>query len=353
MWLLGNLDCERTWSRRPPLPASVGRRIAALATALRALSSAARVGLRTPVAFDPARIPHVPGLPEVYWLGRETPPDNRCLPWGSDDELAGTEPPQETELAGLAPAWTQVLAQPPATATIARVVNHRGFCARLRRQLECELPGETVVTSEQQLRQHLESGALPTASWVAKAMLTSAGRDRAHGTGSDERGLAQVRTLLRDTGEVVLEPWLERILDFGQCGVVSRDRQVWVDRPHELHSSPHGGFRGIRATPPELSSGEEARAHAIALAVGAALADAGYAGPFTVDGFVYRDARGHRSLHPLCEINARLSFGVVAKALCARLGYPHLRVGPNVPAGALVLVHPSRQDPSALWLERA
>ena len=56
-----------------------------------------------------------------------------------------------------------------------------------------------------------------------------------------------------------------------------------------------------------------------------------------VDAFAYRDGDGTRRFHPLCEINARLTFGWIARALAARLGTRRLGFGPP-PDGALVLI---------------
>jgi hypothetical protein len=46
-----------------------------------------------------------------------------------------------------------------------------------------------------------------------------------------------------------------------------------------------------------------------------ALREAGYRGPFGIDAFRWRDAAGAVHLHPLCEINARLTFAHIAHAL--------------------------------------
>ena len=50
------------------------------------------------------------------------------------------------------------------------------------------------------------------------------------------------------------------------------------------------------------------------------LRDHGYRGPFGIDGFRWRDADGHLAVQPLCEINARLTFGHVARRFAERLG---------------------------------
>jgi hypothetical protein len=106
-----------------------------------------------------------------------------------------------------------------------------------------------------------------------------------------------------------------------------------------------GGFLGIDRSPPPLSPAEHARLAEVAAAVSAALVRAGYAGPFGIDAFVHAQD-GERRLHPLCEINARHTFGHVARALGAtRLGF-----GPEAPPGATVLIAPAADDPTTAWI---
>ena len=57
-------------------------------------------------------------------------------------------------------------------------------------------------------------------------------------------------------------------------------------------------------------------------AVGKRVAEHGYRGPFGIDAWRYRDADGETHFHPLGEINARLTFGLVAHALVERLKKP-------------------------------
>ena len=67
------------------------------------------------------------------------------------------------------------------------------------------------------------------------------------------------------------------------------------------------------------------------------LAQAGYRGPFGIDAFVYGTGYD-RQLYPLCEINARHTFGHVARALGRRLGITRLGFDPGMPAGGQPLL---------------
>jgi hypothetical protein len=110
-----------------------------------------------------------------------------------------------------------------------------------------------------------------------------------------------------------------------------------------------GGFRGIALDHDELSPDERAQLEAVVAECDAALAQAGYRGPFALDAFVYRDADGARRFHPLCELNARYTFGHVARALGAAFGARELGFG-GPPPGARVLVAPASDDPFTAWL---
>ncbi|MBA3540746.1 MAG: hypothetical protein H0T79_14135, partial [Deltaproteobacteria bacterium] len=118
--------------------------------------------------------------------------------------------------------------------------------------------------------------------------------------------------------------------------------------PHGLVVDARGGFIGIDLAPPPLEPAERDRLGELVEAAGRALAAIGYAGPYALDAFVYRDGAARR-FHPICEINARYTFGFIARALGERFGARRLGFGP-VPAGATVLVAPAPGDPATAWI---
>jgi hypothetical protein len=87
----------------------------------------------------------------------------------------------------------------------------------------------------------------------------------------------------------------------------------------------------------------------------------GYSGPFGIDSWRHRAPAG-LELHVLGEVNARLTFGIVAAGLVERLrragvlpaGAPaSLCAGPEPRGGGLrvPLLHEAPDDPLALWIE--
>lgn len=203
----------------------------------------------------------------------------------------------------------------------ARRFNDRRFAHSLARELGCALPRATEVSSLAELDAWLAAG--PDGPWVAKAPWSSAGRHRVFGANHTLAGEARVAAerLVALAGAVTVEPWLDRICDVAVCGAIGEE--VRVEPPHAIHTDPRGGFRGIGLERPPLEAAEHDQLIVTAERVAHELQEAGYRGPFGVDAFVYRD-RGERRLHPLCEINARYTFGHVARALGSRLGVTRL-----------------------------
>lgn len=130
---------------------------------------------------------------------------------------------------------------------------------------------------------------------------------------------------LQGGGQVVVEPWLERLADFsmqfemeasglrlrGYTGLVTDARGQF------LANTAAANF--ARALPPTVLAcfrevpGAAAALRATMEAVGrdleTELRAVGYRGPVGVDAFVYRDAEGHARLKPVVEINPRFTMG--------------------------------------------
>jgi hypothetical protein len=307
--IVGILFAETLWARRAaalrheasqPAPSPLDPRymppdpvvdmLAALSTLLRAFADEGDV-LWTPRRVAPERVPDVPGLarPALDSGVRPTPEPGDVV-WGE-------------------------------TTDAAVAVNDRRFALALQRRLGCALPSAAVAQTVEDATEAIRAAAAasPIGSWVAKAAHSSAGRGRvaARGTEPDERHLAAVDHLLHLHDAVVVEPWMPRSADFGATAVAT-DAGAAEVAFHDLDNTARGDFRGI-ASPATLDAAESARFAWTVAEVGSALASAGYRGPFGVDAFRWKEARGAAHFHPLCEINARLTFGRVARALAAKI----------------------------------
>jgi hypothetical protein len=295
-----NLDCEARWAGRA-LPADVLARISLYGALVTALAPAdAEVELWSPAAIDPQKL----ALPWPIALRTGTPP-HADLAWADD---------------------------------AAKAVNDRRLALAL-----APVDGARVIDRL--------AGDWPDA-WVAKAPWTAAGRDRVRGRGTPTgETLRALDRLLGRSGALVLEPWHDRIVDAGVCARVDRDGTITQQPPHTLLVDARGAFLGIALAEPALAASERAELVAHVDRAGRALAERGYAGPFAVDAYAYTD-HGARKLRPLCEINARYSFGWVARALDqrfaslrdaahARLGTHTLGFGAPPPTARLLIAPPT------------
>lgn len=324
MVIAGNLDCERAWARmaepdrayrQRKLPDPVAAMLSSIATLMRVYADG-RTTLWTPLPVDVDRLAPLDGVVGVELIAGGELPAGADLMWGA---MTGA----------------------------AVRCNDRRFSTRLG----LGLPGGVVVDSMESLEACI---AADGAHWVLKAPLSASGRLRLRRRGAlDTAARTRAERLLALCGELVFEPWVERIADFGCAGVVDGDGTWQVFAPHGQLCDDAGVFRGIDLDDDGLRDDERDTVATVMERVARALADAGYRGPFGIDGYVYVGPGGERTLQPLSEINARYSFGHVARAWAERLGRRgrlHLGTGP-IPASAAALLLPGDDEPTAAWIE--
>ncbi|MGE3761725.1 MAG: hypothetical protein AB7L94_05720 [Kofleriaceae bacterium] len=346
-----NLDAEARWAGGS-LPGAIATRVSYYAALLSVLAPPdAEVEVWAPAAIDPARL---------------------IDPASSIDAARSSEPSRSSEGATGRPAM-RVGTPPRADLAWARAdakaANDRRLALSIARELGSALPGAAVIETVDDLVAWTRDAPRTTAGarWVTKAPWTTAGRDRCHGEGAptvEQR--TRISRLVERFGALVVEPWVDRVLDVGLCARIDEfrprlregdgrderahgheDFYVTLSDPHSLITDARGTFLGIDLAPPALLPHEATQLGVTAREVGARLAAIGFRGPFAIDAFVYRDTSGARRFHPLCEINARHTFGHVARAFAAR-GATRLGFG-EPPAGATVLVAPANDGITA-WI---
>lgn len=179
-------------------------------------------------------------------------------------------------------------------------VNHRRFCAELGQTL----PGARWCTTVDDVVACLESGLAATGVWLLKRPFSFSGSARRRVTlargGLDDDLRRWVQASLREHG-LQVEPWVERHFDVVQHGFVGTT--IELGEPCTQVCDARGAWktttRGAELT------GDEARAlQTEAERAGQALREAGYWGPFAVDGFRYEGG-----FCPRVEINARYTMG--------------------------------------------
>lgn len=111
---------------------------------------------------------------------------------------------------------------------------------------------------------------------------------------------------------------MDRIADYGVSAILAQD-DLRVVGIHGQRVDRKGQFAGIDLQP-DLTEEDRDRLLETVEAVAAALRRAGYVGPFGVDAWRYWREDGVAVLNPLGEINARMTFGLVAWAWAERTG---------------------------------
>jgi len=312
--ILANLLCEDDLARRRTSPPrSVLEKASAMATLLRVF---AHEGDRLWLPATVDHIPKIPGLPfPVLESGplRDLPPADEVLAWCETPEAAAhrVRPRQSASLDG--PLHEALWRLPVPSPSVVAKVHHRAFCLQVAQELGCVLPGSRMVTSLTDLE-----GAPPP--WIVKAPLSAAGRDRyiERADFSDPKARRTVERLFERHGSLLLEPWLDRTDDYGVSALLTPDemRVVGIHRQRVDRKGQFGEIDLTAAISPEVRG----RLTETARSVGNALLREGYVGPFGIDAWEYRRQGGATVLHPLGEINARMTFGLVAWAMAERLG---------------------------------
>lgn len=339
--LVANLDAELALARaltpgpHKGLPAHVRAAVAPVSAHMALLG---RPGDRlwTMAPIDPAVVERVaPGV-EAASGELVARPGEAVLAWCETEAIAALRreagpPPPRAGRGWVDRLWTEI-----ATPEAAARANDRRLSAALAGELGVALPGSRLVSSVAELEAHVAGAPLGAGeAWVAKAPLSAAGRERLRRRGRNLDVEARVRAdrLLSRYGQLCFEPWVERVADLGRAGVVGDQDTLFP--PHRMECDGAGVVRAILVDDEGVATAldrEQRRAlDRAAEAAMAALRDAGYRGPFSVDAFLYRSPSGAVAVQPLVEINARLSFGHLARAAAERAGSGRFRLPLGAP----------------------
>jgi hypothetical protein len=232
------------------------------------------------------------------------------------------------------------VAPAPALTTL-RSVNARPFAASVRAPLARASFAKHVAPDLEAVLGRL--GEPAPLGWLVRRTFGAAGRGRrriASGRPSAAER-AWIDASLR-LGPLVLEPWVEVLREHTRSGWVGGDGSVIVSRPCFQRVSEHGAWtRTEHASIELLPADDDARLEAACATAGAALASAGYFGPFGIDAFHHRaPGRPDVVLNPLSEINARYTMdwatamnpvvpGSIVRELPSRCALRQARDGAN------------------------
>jgi len=306
--ILANLLCEDELAgRRASPPRAVLETVARMAPRLRAF---AREGDRL---WSPA-----PGPDLESGLLRDLPPADEVLAWcetpSALEHRGGPRHPAAIDWD--APLHDLVWRLPTPSPAVVAAVHHRAFHLQVAESIGCALPGARRVESLPELDRILREAP---STWVLKAPLSASGRSRyIERNGPALTGHKSRRTVERlfdQHGPLLFEPWMERTEDFGVSALLGPELKVVGI--HGQRVDRKGQFAEIDLHP-DLSMQDRDRLLGTVEAVADRLRDAGYVGPFGIDAWRYR-TEGGTALNPLGEINARMTFGLVAWTRAGRL----------------------------------
>ena len=166
---------------------------------------------------------------------------------------------------------------------------------------------------------------------LMKAAYSNAGRGHCRLLGAEwtKSSRGWLRRVLKEHGGVLVEPWLERVLDFSSQYEIASNGEIKQRGMTRVINDELGRFRGSLVLP-KWSQGldEELTSflfrdcqvhhfyrHTLVKALGELLADSGYVGALGVDSMVFRDADGNLVFRPVVELNLRHTMGRVALEL--------------------------------------
>ncbi len=171
---------------------------------------------------------------------------------------------------------------------------------------------------------------------VVKGAFGASGQNQVRFSGGPPREgqLGWVENLLKEQGDAVVEPWLDKVVDLsaqldivapGTARVLGWTRFFTDSRGQYGGSFVHGRMAGLDPATRRFLYGQGRDPRRLQRLfedlggwVARAMADSGYVGPVGIDLLVYRDAEGLR-LKPVVEVNPRFTMGRVALRLGRRV----------------------------------
>lgn len=211
----------------------------------------------------------------------------------------------------------------------------KAFGIEIRKAIGSELDGWACRSSAEVETALVKVFAQGHPTAVLKGAYGLAGRDACRAEAGQPLP-PQLDRILARHGAVVVEPWVERVLDFslqfdfqdGELKPVGTTRLE--NDPLGRFLSCHVGPRWSKGAPSEVlrflsgdggkSTGplEQCRS-SLPKVLGPRLQAAGFVGPVGIDAFVYRAFDGTLRLNPVCEVNPRMTMGRIALGCLARI----------------------------------
>ena len=195
-----------------------------------------------------------------------------------------------------------------------------------------EVVGEVINSVEQFDVARVDFESRGFEHLVLKPDLSASGRGQrrfATGGGLSDRELAELMVLFERQGQVVIEPELDRVMDFsilfdGQGNLLDWSQQLVGPGRKYLGSVLDKSLFGCAGEVKRFFLADKAqKVKQISAWLDQRLEQSGIqkklSGPFGIDAMVYRDVAGQLKIKPLVELNPRTTMGHVSLALSKRL----------------------------------
>ena len=195
-----------------------------------------------------------------------------------------------------------------------------------------EVVGEVVNSVEQFNMARVDFGNRGFGHLILKPDLSASGRGQrrfAVGRSLTDRELGELAVLFESQGQVVVEPELDRVMDFsilsdGQESLLDWSQQLVGPGRKYLGSVLDKSLFGCAGEVKRFFLADKAqKVKQISAWLDQRLVQSGIGsklpGPFGIDAMVYRDVAGQLKIKPLVELNPRTTMGHVSLALGKRL----------------------------------
>ena len=308
--------------RQQPVPAlsvAARRALAEMAPLMALAGAGGHLLLATPSLL--AGPPTAPGLPRVAVVGSLPELVRTCRTTGTVELVPWGWGRQSRSVAdALHKAGVDVTGTIPSAPAV-RTVAARSFSHTLEQETDTLPQGTARVESPGDLEVAFRQLPPGCDRWVIKAELGSSARERVvgHGREPDLRAVGWVRKALQRDGCVYLEPWLDRVREFGLQFDLLPGGDVNLAGCTELLCGADGRYLGSRFElfPEELPNDVCAGGQTLDMVREAAhrVAECGYTGPLGIDVLWYRTTSGHIAVRPLMDLNPRWTMGRLSLSL--------------------------------------
>ncbi|MBI2503508.1 MAG: DUF455 family protein [Candidatus Latescibacteria bacterium] len=292
------------------------------------LRSLSRAGFAIPELVE-----HPLGSPLAGELAQRKLSDLR--PWGWSPQVERVAAPLREQLAlpqGWREQWRALYSKAWSTAALRdflRICNEDWLA-------DAQVVGQACANMEEVGAQLARRAAEGWDLAVVKGAFGAAGQSQVRLAPLQSRAdqLAQVARLLETQGEVVVEPWLDKLVDLSAQLEISAPGQARLLGWTRFFTDGRGQYRGSFVSQPIAGLDQSIRRflcgegrdqrrlwrffEGLGEFLAERLADSGYTGPLGVDALIFRQ-QGRLRLKPIVEINPRFTMGRVALGLARRV----------------------------------